>query len=120
MEQHSEYETLVRSLLGQEVEVIIDRPLGSRHPKHPNILYHVNYGYLTAFKAPDGDYQDAYVLGPLEAVSRFHGVAIAIIHRLDDNEDKLVVTPKGKNFTDQEIEEAVEFQEKYFKHVLIR
>ncbi len=29
-----------------ETELVIDRPRGSRHPKFPDIIYPVDYGYL--------------------------------------------------------------------------
>ena len=110
----------LRSLIGKEVAVIIDRPLGSRHPKYPNILYLVNYGYIPNIVAGDNEYQDVYVLGVNEPLKTFRGVVIAIIHRLNDVENKLVVAPKGMNFSNDEIEALVHFQEQYFKHELIR
>ena len=33
-------------MIGKIVKVIVDRPLGSRHPKHKDIIYTVNYGYI--------------------------------------------------------------------------
>ena len=108
------------SLLGKKVSGVIDRPLGSVHPHHSNIVYEVNYGYITDIVAEDGEYQDVYFLGATEPLKTFEGVVIAIIHRLDDIEDKLVVAPVGLNFSNEEIEEQVAFQEQYFKHELIR
>ena len=43
---------------------------------------------------------------------------IAVIHRLDDVEDKWVVTPEGSNFTKDQIRSAVHFQEQYFDTVI--
>ena len=105
--------------LGQKVNVVIDRPLGSKHPQH-GFTYEVNYGYIPNTKSPDGEEQDVYVLGIGKAVDKIIGVCIAVIHRTNDNDDKLVVTPDGKDFSDEEIEKSVEFQEKYFKHVILR
>ena len=68
----------------------------------------------------DGEPQDAYVLGVDEPVSEFDGVVVAIIHRLDDEEDKWVVAPQGVSLTDGEILEKTDFQERYFKTELIR
>ena len=42
-------------------------------------------------------------------------LAISIVHRENDSEDKLVMAPVGMKFTEQEIADAVEFQEKYYK-----
>lgn len=97
------------------VTVKIDRPLGSYHPKHKDLYYPVNYGYVEGVIAGDDEEQDAYVLGVNEPLESFTGELIAIIHRLDDVEDKWVVAPKDKQFTTEEIKEQVSFQEQYFK-----
>lgn len=101
-------------MIGQMVKVVIDRPLGSYHPKHKNIFYSINYGYIDGIIAPDGEEQDAYVLGVYTAIKEFTGKVIAIIHRHDDIEDKWVVAPDGISFNEQEIIEQVYFQEKYY------
>ena len=102
-------------IIGDIVTVTIDRPLGSYHPKHPDIYYPINYGYVEGIMAPDGDEQDAYILGVQEPVESFTGKIIAIIHRYDDVEEKWVVAPEDSSFTKDEIMKQVEFQEKYFK-----
>lgn len=102
-------------MLGEKVKVVIDRPLGTYHPKHKDIFYSVDYGYIEGVIAPDGEEQDVYVLGVNEPVSEFTGVIIAIIKRLDDVEEKWVVAPENMTFTKEEIMKQVEFQEKYFK-----
>lgn len=101
-------------MIGQYVEVVMDRPLGSTHPKHPDLRYEVNYGYIPGVFAGDGEEQDAYVLGVDVPLQRFCGRVIAIIRRKDDAEDKWVVAPEGVTFTAKEILESVWFQEKYF------
>ena len=103
------------SILGQTVTVIIDRPMGTYHPKHKDIFYPVNYGYIPGIMAADGEEQDAYVLGVNEPLQKFTGVIIAIIYRLDDVEDKWVVAPEDVKFTKEEIWEQVKFQEQYFQ-----
>ena len=100
--------------LGNIVKVIIDRPLGSYHPTHKDIIYPVNYGYIPGVIAPDGEEQDAYILGVDEPVSEFVGRVIAVIHRLNDIEDKWVVAPENKAFSKDEIADLVAFQEKFF------
>ena len=102
-------------MLGKKVKVVIDRPLGTYHPKHKDIFYSVNYGYIEGIIAPDGEEQDVYVLGVNEPISEFTGVIIAIIKRRDDVEEKWVVAPENMTFTKEEIMKQVEFQEKYFK-----
>ena len=39
------------------VTVIVERPLGSFHPKHKEIFYTVNYGYIEGIIAGDGEEQ---------------------------------------------------------------
>ena len=92
----------------------IDRPLGSAHPKHPDLIYRVNYGEIVGIPAPDGDWQDVYVLGVEEPLETFTGERIAVIHRRDDVEEKWVLAPTGMRFTAEEILAAVAFQEQYF------
>lgn len=101
-------------MIGQTVTVIIDRPLGSFHPKHPDLYYPVNYGFIPGLLAPDGEEQDVYVLGVEVPVERFTGKIIGIIHRLNDVEDKWVAAPEGMTFTREEIRSLVHFQEQYF------
>lgn len=102
-------------MIGKTVKVVVDRPLGTYHPKHKDIYYTVNYGYIPNVMAPDGEEQDAYILGVDEPVSEFVGKVIAIIHRVDDVEDKWVVAAENVTFTKEEIMLKVEFQEQYFK-----
>ena len=102
-------------MIGQTVTVLIDRPMGTYHPKHKDIYYSVNYGYIPGIMAGDGEEQDAYVLGVNEPLQEFTGVVTAIIHRIDDVEDKWVVAPEGVKFSKEEIAEQVKFQEQYFK-----
>lgn len=105
--------------IGQKVGVQIDRPLGSKHPDH-GFEYPVNYGFIPNTLTEDGEELDAYVLGVAEAIESFTGSVIAMIHRLNDNEDKLVVAPDGQMFTDEQIRELTIFQEQYFKSVILR
>ena len=106
-------------MLGKTVKVTIDRPLGTYHPKHKDLYYSVNYGYIEGVIAPDGEEQDAYILGVNEPVREFTGEIIAIIKRLDDVEEKWVVAPENMTFTKEEIMKQVEFQERYFKTEVI-
>ena len=102
-------------MIGDIVKVIVDRPLGTFHPKHKDIYYSVNYGYIPGVIAPDGEEQDAYILGVNQPVKEFIGKVIAIIHRFDDVEEKWVVVPENISFTKDEIMQSVAFQEQYFR-----
>lgn len=110
---------LAKNYLGKIVNVVIDRPLGSTHPKW-NFEYLVNYGYLEGVIAPDGEELDAYVLKVDKPLEKFTGKVIAIVHRIDNDDDKLVVIPETETISDEEIEKMVEFQEKWFKHQIVR
>ena len=106
--------------LGKLVTVTIDRPIGSRHPKFKDLVYSQNYGYVEGTTAPDGEELDVYVLGDFGPLKTFEGRCIAIIHRIDDNDDKLVVVADGTTYTDKQIKSLTDFQEKFFKSKIIR
>lgn len=108
-----------KKYLEKTLEVKIDRPIGSKHPKH-GFIYPVNYGYVPNTISGDGEELDCYVLGVFEPLETFRGKCIAIIHRLDDNDDKLIIVPENKSFSNQEIRALTEFQERFFKSEIIR
>ena len=108
-----------KSYLDQMVKVKMDRPLGMAHPKH-GFIYPVNYGYIPGTVSGDGEELDAYVLGEHKPLDTFTGRVIAIIHRVNDNDDKLVVMADGRNYTDEQIRALTEFQEQYFESIIIR
>lgn len=106
-------------MLGKRITVTVDRPLGSYHPEYKDMYYPVNYGFIKGIIAPDGEEQDAYILGVNKPVKEFTGRIIAIIHRVDDAEEKWVVAPDGMLFTKDEIMDAVYFQEQYFHSEIV-
>ena len=85
-------------MIGDIVKVVVDRPLGSYHPEHKDMYYPINYGYIEGIIAPDGEEQDAYIIGVDELVKEFVGRIIAIIHRNNDIEEKWVVAPQNMLF----------------------
>ena len=109
-----------RPYLGQMIKIIIDRSIGAVHPKHPGLIYPINYGYLPNTVAPDGEEIDAYVLGVTLPLKEFTGTCIAFIHRQNDAEDKLILAPAGLSFSDSEIIKAINFQEQYYQSVIQR
>lgn len=108
-----------KDYIGKKVNVVIDRPFGSKHSKH-GFIYPVNYGYIPNTVSGDGEELDCYVLGVFEPVERFDGECIAVIHRTDDDDDKLIIVPDGKQYSDDAIDALTEFQERFFEHAIIR
>lgn len=104
-------EKIIQELIGKEVHVVVDRPIGYQHG---DIVYPINYGYIPGIIAGDGEEQDAYILGVNEPIAEFDGQVVAAICRKNDCEDKLVVAPVGSVYHQGQIAEAVHFQEQYF------
>lgn len=108
-----------KNYIGKLLEVKIDRELGSKHPKH-GFIYPVNYGYIPNTISGDGEELDCYVLGIFEPIKEFKGKCIAIVHRTNDDDDKLIVVPESVEYSDDAINALVEFQERFFDHIIIR
>jgi inorganic pyrophosphatase len=49
------FETLIR-----ENGITIDRPKGSAHPRFPDLIYPIDYGYINETKSQDGQGIDVY------------------------------------------------------------
>ncbi len=110
----------LKELIGQEVTIYIDRPIGTRHPNYKDSVYPINYGYIKEIIAADNEYQDAYLIGVEETVEVYKGKVYAIIERENDNEDKLIIVPKNIGFSIEEIKEKIDFQEKYFRYKIVK
>ena len=111
--------SLTDRFLGKRLTIVVDRPAGSAHPEHPDILYPINYGYVPGIIGTDGEEMDAYIYGVSKPLHRFTGTVIAAIHRRDDNEDKLVVAPTGMMAYEPQIADAVHFAEQFFDTTLV-
>ena len=105
--------------LDKTITIQIDRPMGSKHPKH-GFIYPVNYGYVPNTISGGGEELDCYVLGIYEPLTTFTGKCIAIIHRTNDNDDKLIIVPENTMFTDDEIRVLTAFQERFFESEILR
>lgn len=114
---------LVKSYLGKTVRIEIDRPIGTPHPKHPEIIYPINYGYIPNVLGGDGEELDVYILGIDERIEEGGSTTakiVGIVYRKNDVEDKLVAAPEGVEYTAREIEEIISFQEQFYdSHVEI-
>lgn len=107
-----------KDYLNKTVTVKIDRPMGSHHPKY-GFIYPINYGFIPDTISGDGEELDAYLLGVFEPVETYTGKVIAIIHRTNDDDDKLIIAPEDKTYTPDQIRALTEFQERFFKSEII-
>ena len=105
--------------IGKKLNIKIDRQFGSIHPKH-GFIYPVNYGFIPGVISGDEEELDCYLLGVFEPLQSYIGKCIAVIHRTNDDDDKLVVVPENKNYTDEEIRVLTEFQERFFESKILR
>ena len=113
--EYKKRKELVKSFLGKTVEIKMDRPLGFIHKKENySLTYPVNYGYIPGVIGGDGEELDVYLLGVDTPVNEYTARIIGIVHRHNDNEDKLVAAPEGISFSKEEIAEQIHFQEQYY------
>ena len=104
--------------LGKKVKVVMDRPLGSKHPDH-GFVYPINYGYIPNTVSGDGEEIDVYIIGEFEPLESYEGYVIAIINRKNDNEDKLVVCKDFNRYNKDQVMALTEFQERFFESEII-
>ena len=60
MQYNSEFWNALDKLVTNS-EIVIDRPKGTSHPKYPNFIYWVDYGYLKDTSSMDGAGIDVWV-----------------------------------------------------------
>ncbi|MBR3348667.1 MAG: GNAT family N-acetyltransferase [Solobacterium sp.] len=104
---------LGREYIGKTVTVIVDRPYGSFHPHHPDVLYPVNYGYVNELIDGDGEFQDAYVYGPQEPLESFKGTVAGIVYH-KDGPSRFIVTRTGETVDPKRIIETLAFEDQYY------
>ncbi len=106
---------IARSLVGTVMDIKIDRPLGSKHPKYPDIVYPLNYGYIPDILGGDGEEFDVYLLGVDHPLKEYRARIIGVVYRHNDTEDKLIAVPCGSHFSEDEIRSQIDFQERFFQ-----
>jgi len=100
--------------LVRESELVIDRPKGTYHPKFPELVYPVDYGYLKNTTSLDGGGIDVY------RGSDASGIIDAILGSIDlhkkDSEIKILI-----GCTRDEKKQILEFHNRneYMKGLLI-
>ena len=113
--EYNERKALVKGFLGKTVRILIDRPIGYVHKKEKySLTYPINYGYVPNVLGGDGEELDVYLLGVNVPVEEFTGKIIGIVHRENDVEDKLIMSPEGQNYTAEQMADAINFQEQYY------
>ncbi|MDO4193635.1 MAG: hypothetical protein ACSW74_03050 [Spirochaetales bacterium] len=95
-------------------EIVIDRPRGSAHPRFPNFIYKVDYGYLKDTASMDGGGIDVWV-GSGE--KKIDAIMCIVDLRKKDSEIKILV-----GCTEEEKLEVYKThnETQYMKGVLIR
>lgn len=112
----NERHLLVKPYLGKMLTIKIDRPVGHIHKKgNYSLTYPINYGYVPGVFGGDGEELDVYLLGVDIPVTEYTGIIIGIVYRENDIEDKLIMAPEGVEFTKNEIDKQIHFQEQYYK-----
>jgi len=105
--------------LGRLVHVVVDRSLGSVHPRHLDIRYTVNSGELPGTVSGDGAPIDVYLVGWDVPLREVDAEVVAVVVRANDDEDKLIAVPPGTTWRAEELERAVRFQERFFESTVL-
>ena len=85
-------------------ELVIDRPKGSSHPRFPDFIYPLDYGYLKGTVSGDGAGMDVW-LGSIDDMS-VQAIICTVDLLKEDLEIKIVV-----GCTDEEIEMVMNYRE---------
>jgi inorganic pyrophosphatase len=99
-------------LLLESSELVIDRPKGSAHPKYPEIIFPLDYGYLKNTSGGDGNEVDVW-RGSLKD-NRLDAIACTMDLLKRDVEIKLIV-----GCTEDEIEKIHQFHQNPFMSAMI-
>ena len=75
--------------LAQESEIVIDRPKGSHHPRYPEIVYPVDYGYLKNTTAMDGGGIDVW--RGTDTTGKIDAIVCTVDLRKKDSEIKILI-----------------------------
>ncbi len=95
-------------------EIIIDRPKGTAHPKFPDFIYKVDYGYLKETTAMDGGGIDVWV-GTGE--KKIDAIVVIVDLMKKDSEIKILI---GCTDEEKQIIYQTHNETEYMKGILIR
>ncbi len=96
-------------------EIVIDRPKGTAHPKYPNFIYRVNYGYLKNTASMDGEGIDVWV--GTEINKSIDAIMCIVDVMKKDSEIKILI---GCTEEEKAIVYETHNETQYMKGILIR
>lgn len=96
-------------------EIIIDRPKGTAHPKYPDYIYRVDYGYLKSTSSMDGAGIDVWVGS--DSSKKIDAVMCTVDLMKKDSEIKILI---GCTEKEKKIVYETHNETKFMKGVLIR
>lgn len=95
-------------------EIVIDRPKGSAHPRYPDYIYQVDYGYLKGTSSMDGGGIDVWV-GTAE--QKIDAIMCTVDLMKQDSEIKILI---GCTEEEKEIVYKTHNESEYMKGIMIR
>ena len=101
--------------LVQDSELVIDRPKGSAHPRYPDFIYPLDYGYLKNTASMDGDGIDVWVGSMGER--QIDAVMCIVDQAKRDSEIKILI---GCTEEENEMLYRTHNETEYMKGIMIR
>ncbi len=101
-------------ILVSQSEIVIDRPKGTHHPKYPDFIYKVDYGYLKNTASMDGGGIDVWVG---TSGKQIEGVMCIVDLIKRDSEIKILI---GCTEEEKRIIYETHNETEYMKGILIR
>lgn len=98
-----------------QAEIVIDRPKGSAHPRYPDMIYPLDYGYLADTSSMDGDGIDVWLGSDPE--KKIDAIVCTVDLLKKDSEIKLLI---GCTETEKQIVLEKHNDSQYMKGILIR
>lgn len=95
-------------------QIVIDRPKGTAHPKYPNFIYKVDYGYLKNTSSMDGAGIDVWVGSGDKQIDAIMCI-VDLMKR--DSEIKILI---GCTEEEKQIVYQTHNETQYMKGILIR
>ena len=100
--------------LVKTTDIVIDRPKGTTHPRYPNFVYKVDYGYLKETTSMDGTGIDVWV-GTGE--KKIDAIMYIVDLMKKDSEIKILI---GCTEEEKQIIYQIHNETEYMKGILIR